>query len=113
VQRELARLEAAGLVTMRRTGNQKHYQPNPAALNFEELRVLRIFGLADVLRATLAPFWPQMMTDGVVARISAWPKASLPPAVSGRHSWIEDGAWPSGVQHSIENGYPRHVLSRK
>ena len=31
VQRELTRLEAAGLVTVTRIGNQKHYQANEAA----------------------------------------------------------------------------------
>jgi len=29
VQRELARLEESGLVTVRRLGTQKHYQANP------------------------------------------------------------------------------------
>ena len=42
VQRELARLEAAGLATVTRVGNQKHYQANAAAPVFEELRRLRI-----------------------------------------------------------------------
>ena len=62
VQRELARLEAAGLVTMHRIGNQKHYQANPAAPIFDELRaiVLKTFGVADVLRAALSSFWPQV-----------------------------------------------------
>lgn len=57
VQRELARLEAAGLVTVTRVGNQKHYQANAAAPVFEELRglVLKTSGLADVLRTALAP----------------------------------------------------------
>jgi predicted nucleotidyltransferase len=57
VQRELARLEAAGLVTVTRVGNQKHYQANAASPVFEELRtlVLKTVGLADVLRAALAP----------------------------------------------------------
>ena len=57
VQRELARLAAAGLVTITRLGNQKHYQANAAAPVFEELRglVLKTSGLADVLRAALAP----------------------------------------------------------
>ena len=40
VQRELARLEAAGLVTAVRIGKQKHYQANPASPVFEELRTL-------------------------------------------------------------------------
>jgi predicted nucleotidyltransferase len=62
VQRELARLEAAGLITMHPIGNQKHYQANPAAPIFDELRaiVLKTFGVADVLRAALEPFWPQV-----------------------------------------------------
>ena len=54
VQRELARLEAAGLVAVTRVGNQKHYQANAAAPVFEELRglVLKSSGLIDILRAT-------------------------------------------------------------
>jgi hypothetical protein len=50
VQRELARLEAAELVTVRRVGNQKHYQANASAPIFEELRglVLKTSGLVDV-----------------------------------------------------------------
>jgi predicted nucleotidyltransferase len=57
VQRELARLEASGLVTVTRVGKQKHYQANAASPLFEELRtlVLKTVGLADVLRAALAP----------------------------------------------------------
>ena len=62
VQRELARLETAALVTVRRIGNQKHYQANPASPIFEELRslVLKTFGVADVLRAALQNLWPQV-----------------------------------------------------
>jgi predicted nucleotidyltransferase len=47
VQRELAQLEAAGLVTVKRVGNQKHYQANASAPVFEELRglVLKTSGL--------------------------------------------------------------------
>jgi len=57
VQRELARLEAAGLVTVTRVGKQKHYQANAASPVFEELRalILKTVGLADVLRAALTP----------------------------------------------------------
>jgi predicted nucleotidyltransferase len=57
VQRELARLEASGLVTVTRVGKQKHFQANAASPLYEELRalVLKTFGLADVLRAALAP----------------------------------------------------------
>jgi predicted nucleotidyltransferase len=57
VQRELARLESAGLVTVQRLGRQKHYRANAAAPVFDELRslVLKTSGLADQLRAALAP----------------------------------------------------------
>ena len=57
VQRELARLEAAGLVTVTRVGKQKHYQANAGSPVFEELRalVLKTSGLADLLRGALAP----------------------------------------------------------
>jgi len=57
VQRELAALSQAGLITARKQGNQKHYQANAASPVFAELRglVLKTMGLADVLRAALAP----------------------------------------------------------
>lgn len=57
VHRELATLEAAGLVTATRVGNQKHFQANRASPIFEELRgiVVKTFGVADVLREALAP----------------------------------------------------------
>src|SRR5215472_4088222 len=52
VQRELERLVSSGLVTVRRVGNQKHYQANAAAPVFDELRsiVLKTSGLADPTR---------------------------------------------------------------
>lgn len=57
VQRELADLSGAGLLTVTVQGNQKHYQANASAPVFGELRglVLKTFGLADVLRSALAP----------------------------------------------------------
>ena len=62
VQRELAQLEAAELVTVKRVGNQKHYQANASAPIFEELRglVLKTSGLVDVLRSALAPLASQI-----------------------------------------------------
>jgi predicted nucleotidyltransferase len=62
VQRELAALSGAGLITVRKQGNQKHYQANSAAPVFAELRglVLKTMGLADVLRAALAPLAAQI-----------------------------------------------------
>lgn len=56
VQRELASLAQAGLLTVTSQGNQKHYKANMAAPVFEELRglVLKTSGLVDVLRSFLA-----------------------------------------------------------
>jgi predicted nucleotidyltransferase len=57
VQRELVRLEAAGIVSTTRVGRQKHYQANANSPLFDELRGLarKTFGLADVLRSALRP----------------------------------------------------------
>ncbi len=57
VQRELARLERAGLLTATRVGKQKHYQANPSSPIYDELRgiVLKTVGLGDVLAEALAP----------------------------------------------------------
>jgi predicted nucleotidyltransferase len=48
VQRELAKLEQGGLVTVSRIGNQKHYQANPDCPIFHELHgiVVKTFGVA-------------------------------------------------------------------
>lgn len=56
-QRELARLEASGLIVARRIGNQKHYQANAASPLYSELRniVLKTVGLAEPLRDALKP----------------------------------------------------------
>ena len=72
VQRELAQLEAAELVTVKRVGNQKHYQANSAAPVFEELRglVLKTSGLVDVIRAALAPLAAQIDSAFVFGSIA-------------------------------------------
>lgn len=72
VQRELARLESAGLVTVTRMGKQKHYQANPGAPVFEELRglVLKTSGLADVLRAALEPLAMQITAAFVYGSVA-------------------------------------------
>src|SRR5438094_4588087 len=56
-QRELARLEASGLIVARRLGNQKHYQANAVSPLFSELRniVLKTVGLVEPLRDALKP----------------------------------------------------------
>jgi predicted nucleotidyltransferase len=56
-QRELARLTASGLLTVRPIGNQKHYQANPASPIHDELVGImqKTVGFADPLRQALAP----------------------------------------------------------
>jgi predicted nucleotidyltransferase len=73
VQRELASLSEAGLLTVTRQGNQKHYQANASAPVFAELRglMLKTVGLADPLRSSLAPLAGQIdlaFVYGSVAR---------------------------------------------
>lgn len=73
VQRELTDMAAAGLLTVTKQGNQKHYQANASAPVFAELRglVLKTMGLADALRAALAPLAGQIdgaFVYGSVAR---------------------------------------------
>ncbi len=55
VHRELEKLSGCGLLTIKRIGNQKHYQANPASPIFEELKgiVRKTIGLADPLRLAL------------------------------------------------------------
>lgn len=56
VQRELRRLNDAGLIVATRQGNQKHFQANRAAPIFDELRgiVLKTLGLVEPIKAALA-----------------------------------------------------------
>ena len=57
VQRELADLSEAGLITVTKVGNQKHFQANTKSPVYAELRglVLKSVGLVDVLRRALDP----------------------------------------------------------
>jgi predicted nucleotidyltransferase len=90
VQRELAQLEAAELVTVKRVGNQKHYQANPLSPVFLELRglILKTSGLVDVLRASLAPLAPQIegaFIFGSVAKNKDTAKSDIDLFVITRH----------------------------
>ena len=57
VHRQLARLEAGGLVTVTRSGNQKHYQASRSSPVFDELNrlIVKTVGLAEPLRQALEP----------------------------------------------------------
>jgi len=72
VQRELARLSDAGLLTVKRVGNQKHYQANSAAPIFAELCgiVRKTFGLGDLLRDALAEVASAIQTAFVYGSVA-------------------------------------------
>jgi predicted nucleotidyltransferase len=72
VQRELARLEQSGLVTVRRLGTQKHYQANPGSPLFSEICgiVQKTVGLAEPLRAALAPLAPNILAAFVFGSVA-------------------------------------------
>jgi len=55
VHRQLARLAAVGLVTVTRSGNQKHYQANRESPVFTELHglIVKTVGVAEPLRQAL------------------------------------------------------------
>ena len=57
LSRELARLAQTELVTVRLSGNQKHYQANPQSPIYAELCGIaqKTIGLAEPLRTSLAP----------------------------------------------------------
>jgi len=56
VHRQLARLEAAGLVTVTRTGNQKFYRARPDSPIFGELTrlIIKTVGVTEPIRRALA-----------------------------------------------------------
>jgi predicted nucleotidyltransferase len=57
IQRELRKLHAAGLITVKNLGNQHRYQANQNSPIFYEIRgiILKTFGLAEVLANIIKP----------------------------------------------------------
>ena len=72
VQRELARLDHSGLVTVRKVGTQKHYQANPDSPLFTELCGIaqKTVGLAEPLRAALSPLASRIVAAFVYGSVS-------------------------------------------
>ena len=58
VHRELEKLSGCGLLTVKKIGNQKHFQANPSSPIFEELKgiVRKTFGLSDPLCQAIDQF---------------------------------------------------------
>ncbi len=86
VHRQLSRLAASDLLTVTRTGNQKHYQARRDSPVFEELHglIVKTVGVAAPLREALAPRAGAMTaaqwrakrarTDSFAARVAAGPR---------------------------------------
>jgi len=72
VQRELARLEASGLATVRWIGNQKHYQANQQSPIFLELcgMVQKTVGIAGPLHEALRPLASQIRAAFVFGSVA-------------------------------------------
>jgi predicted nucleotidyltransferase len=72
VQREIARLEQSGLITVRLSGVQKHYQANPDAPLFDELCsiVRKTLGLAEPIRIALSSLKPEIRAAFVYGSVA-------------------------------------------
>jgi predicted nucleotidyltransferase len=72
VQRELEKLSVAGLLSVKRVGNQKHYQADRQSPIFEELYgiVLKTFGVGDVLRLAMAELAGQIKVAFVYGSVA-------------------------------------------
>lgn len=72
VQRELAKLVAAGLVSVRPSGNQKRYQANAGAPIYDELVAIvqKTVGLAGPLREALLPVQDQITAAFVYGSVA-------------------------------------------
>jgi predicted nucleotidyltransferase len=72
LMRELDRLEDSGILTLSRQGNQSHYQANPECPIYDELHsiVRKTFGIADSLRAALAPMAKEIVWAFVYGSIA-------------------------------------------
>lgn len=72
VQRELARLEQSGLVSVTRLGTQKHFQANPESPLFAELCGIarKTTGLAEPLREALKPVASKIIAAFVYGSIA-------------------------------------------
>jgi len=93
-QRELRRLVAAGIVRRTRRGNQVYFQANPQCPIFSELRgiAVKTAGVADVLRAALAPLARrirQAFVYGSIARREARQASDVDLCVVGDVSFAE------------------------
>jgi len=115
VQRELARLEASGLVSVTRVGQQKHYRANADSPLFEELRglALKTFGLTDILRAALDPIASDIRAAfgyGSIARVKDTAESDIDVLVISDHLAYADRF---SVLETVSARSPRRSTHRR
>lgn len=105
VQRELVGLAAVGILSVHRQGKQKHYQANPASPVFDAILSLvsQTMGIANVLRAALAPLARQVQC-GFVYNESRPARGSAMPAVNVVlfGSLLADAKVSSAVEQALQ-----------
>ena len=82
ISRELNRLVSAGMLLVRREGNQHYYSANPDSPVYEELVniVRKTFGIADVIREALMPVYEQIdlvFIYGSIAKKEEMPRSDI------------------------------------
>ena len=72
IRRELEKMTSAGLLTLKRIGNQNHYQANPESPIYNELVSIsrKTFGIADVIRQALQPMVSSIQSAFVYGSIA-------------------------------------------
>ena len=72
IKRELDRMEATGIITLTKIGNQHHYQANPECPIYDELLgiVRKTFGVADVIKMSLGALDEQIVVVFVYGSIA-------------------------------------------
>lgn len=121
--RELNALAAAGVLARTPVGNQVHFQANPDCPIYEELRGIlkKTVGVADVLRAALAPLGPKVRAAfvyGSVARGDERARSDLDLMVVGEAGFGDVVAALAPAQESLRrevnpNVYPALEFRKK
>ncbi len=106
VQREMARLVRAGILTRTREGNLAYYQVNRAVPVFEELRgiVQKTAGIADLLRVALLPLSDsiqQAFLYGSTARGTERAESDIDLMVIGNVSFFDVVSAVSPLQETL------------
>lgn len=119
VQRELKRLESSGLVTIRRIGNQKHYQANPDSPVFGELSglVRKTVALVEPIREALASLVDRIdlaILYGSVAKGTDTASSDIDILIVGDGLTLEDiYAALSPVESTLERRITPTLYTRK